>query len=273
MTSLSDRPQNRNFGKRARRASIARGKRNKSEYYLNPNYSKHCNEFLPYNSNKFFCNCSCASTYNNIQRVRNAETNIKISESLKRYNGTSTVRKFTKIQFSICELCHNNFYVKHHKNIKTNICGACKNQNYSLVHTSTCRCCDLMFVTKTHRKYCNNCSPNIRHYRSRCKFSFNVYQYPNEFDIELIKTYGWYSPGGKYCKNSNINLTGVSRDHLYSVSDGFSNDINPKLLSHPANCGIMLHNGKGGNNSKNGNSSITLEELKLRILEWDNRYL
>jgi hypothetical protein len=67
-------------------------------------------------------------------------------------------------------------------------------------------------------------------------------------------------------------LSGVSRDHLYSILDGYTNKIDPKLLSHPANCRIMVHNGPNGNNSKNSKSSITLEELKIRINIWTKKY-
>jgi hypothetical protein len=40
------------------------------------------------------------------------------------------------------------------------------------------------------------------------------------------------------------NLGGVSRDHMIAVRDGFNLGIDPKLLSHPANCKltyIMKH--------------------------------
>jgi len=61
-------------------------------------------------------------------------------------------------------------------------------------------------------------------------------------------------------------MTGVSRDHLYSVYDGFSNKIDPKILKHPANCRLMIHS---ENSRKHKTSSITLNELKERIKIWD----
>ena len=92
------------------------------------------------------------------------------------------------------------------------------------------------------------------------KFRFNLYKYPDEFDLTLIEKYGWF-------RNSNQN--GISRDHMISISHGFKNNILPELLAHPANCKLMHHR---ENDSKNGKCSITLEGLKERIKTWDEKY-
>lgn len=84
------------------------------------------------------------------------------------------------------------------------------------------------------------------------------------FDFSIIEKYGWYSPS-----NKRNNLGGVSRDHIYSVMEGFKNNIDSKILSHPANCQLMIHN---DNISKGNKSSITLEELLEKIKEWDKKY-
>jgi Rps23 Pro-64 3,4-dihydroxylase Tpa1-like proline 4-hydroxylase len=94
-------------------------------------------------------------------------------------------------------------------------------------------------------------------YKAETNFKFNLSDYPDMFDFSLIEKYGWYSPSNK--KN---NLSGVSRDHMLSVKEGFELGIDPKLLAHPANCKLMIHN---DNVSKNKKSSITLEELLERI--------
>jgi len=60
----------------------------------------------------------------------------------------------------------------------------------------------------------------------------------------------------------------VSRDHMLSVKEGFELGIDPKLLSHPANCELMVHN---DNISKNKKSSITLEELLERIENFNKK--
>jgi len=71
----------------------------------------------------------------------------------------------------------------------------------------------------------------------------------------LIKQYGWYSAA-----NRKNNLEGCSRDHLYSVSDGFKNGVDPKIIAHRTN------------QNKHSKSSITLEELMKRITMFEQRY-
>lgn len=101
-------------------------------------------------------------------------------------------------------------------------------------------------------------------YRLRCSFDFNIGDYPNEFDFTLIENYGWYS-----AKNRGNNLNGVSRDHIVSVMFGFENGIDPKIISHPANCQLLKHN---DNVSKNKKCGISIDELLDKIQQWDDRY-
>jgi hypothetical protein len=105
---------------------------------------------------------------------------------------------------------------------------------------------------------------SLRHYRARCSFTFNVYDYPEEFDLSLLETFGWYKAA-----NRGNNLNGISRDHMFSVKEGFERGIDPLILSHPANCCLLRHN---DNVSKNKKSSITLEELMHRIEIWNSKY-
>ncbi len=103
----------------------------------------------------------------------------------------------------------------------------------------------------------------IQKYRLECDFKFNLSDYPNKFNFSLIQKYGWYK-----AKNKGNNPNGVSRDHMYSVSEGFKNDVPAEIISHPANCKLMLHR---DNNKKKNGCSITLDELKERIREWDKQ--
>ena len=96
------------------------------------------------------------------------------------------------------------------------------------------------------------------------KFNFNLASYPEEFDFPLIKEFGWYSP-----TNKKDNLGGVSRDHILSVRFGFLNNIDPKIIAHPANCQLLLHS---DNISKNHRSHISLEDLLLKIEKWEKKY-
>ena len=104
----------------------------------------------------------------------------------------------------------------------------------------------------------------LRKYRQQCTFTFSLNDYPDEFDFKLIEQYGWYK-----AKNRGNNLNGVSRDHMYSVKEGFLNKVDPKILAHPANCRLIRHN---DNVSKGSKSTITLEQLLERIRLWNKKY-
>lgn len=101
-------------------------------------------------------------------------------------------------------------------------------------------------------------------YRMACQFDFNVYDFPFEFELNLIEEYGWYSPA--HFKN---NLLGVSRDHMISISFGYKNNISPLILKHPANCKLLLQK---DNASKRERCSINYNDLVKRIEQWDIRY-
>ena len=105
---------------------------------------------------------------------------------------------------------------------------------------------------------------SLSYYRSQCAFKFSLNDFPDEFDFKLIEEFKWYK-----AKNHGNNLNGISRDHMFSCRSGFDLGIDPKIISHPANCQLLRHN---HNVSKGGKSSITLEELFLRIAKWDDKY-
>lgn len=139
----------------------------------------------------------------------------------------------------------------------------------------TCLNCKKEFENKRNRRCCSvKCSNSYKTihidknklsiYRNKCQFSFNVFDYPQEFDIELIKKYGWYS-----AKNRKNNLFGVSRDHIVSVKYGFENNIDPQLLAHPANCRLLRHN---ENVSKGSKCDMSIDELLVRIKKWNEKY-
>jgi hypothetical protein len=56
---------------------------------------------------------------------------------------------------------------------------------------------------------------------------------------------------------------------MISIKFGFENGISSDIINHPANCRLMIHN---DNISKNFRCSITLEELLIRIENWNNKY-
>ena len=106
---------------------------------------------------------------------------------------------------------------------------------------------------------------NLTDYRNRCQFHFDVYDYPDEFDFDIIRKYGWYS-----AINRGGNTCGVSRDHCISVTYGFENNIDPNIIGHPANCKLMTNS---ENQSKHKKCSMTIDELNHKILSWDEKYL
>jgi hypothetical protein len=122
------------------------------------------------------------------------------------------------------------------------------------------------------RKYCNEClkkkrqenMSEIKKYRSDCQFNFNLSDYPDEFDFELIRRYGWYS-----ASNHGNNLSGVSRDHSVSINYGFKNNIPIEIIRHPANCRLIQHN---ENSKKHIKCSMTINELYNKIDNWNKKY-
>jgi endogenous inhibitor of DNA gyrase (YacG/DUF329 family) len=176
---------------------------------------------------KYFCSRSCANT-----KKHSEETKKKIKKSVLKFLN----KEFTGVKKN-CPHCKEDFYTT-------------KNKKF----------CSM----KCWRKNLTENFNQMESYRRKCKFGFNPYKYPNEFDIELLENRGFYSPTNK--KN---NLNGVSKDHMVSVRWGFENNIDPKIMSHPANCQLMIHS---ENISKHKKCDLTLEELLSKIREWEEKY-
>lgn len=111
------------------------------------------------------------------------------------------------------------------------------------------------------KKYCKSNKSDREIYKQKCQFKFNIYEFSEYFDLHLIEKYGWYSAA-----NRGNNQTGVQRDHMYSISDGFENNIDPILLAHPVNCELVFN---FSNQRKQSTSSLSIEELKQRINDFD----
>lgn len=215
-------------------------------------FCKLCGKKLNYYQD-LFCSKSCSAKYNNKHHVRTEESKRKTSKSLINY---------------------------HKNNIENSdkILIITEDGDEKILHEHVCECCGKIFHSKKkNRKYCSKkCSAKSRSdkyrnnideykiYHIACDFKFSLNDYPDEFNFRLIEKYGWYK-----AKNHGNNLNGISRDHIFSVRDGFENKIDPYYLSHPANCNLMIHN---DNISKHKHSDITFEELLERIKEWENKY-
>jgi hypothetical protein len=137
-----------------------------------------------------------------------------------------------------------------------------------------CNFCEEDYVARNNkRKFCSKkCAASKRKkdtstlasYRRAASFRFALSDYPDCFNFDLIREHGWYSPA----TSKKPNLTGVSRDHMVSVKWGFENNIDPKIIAHPANCRLMIH---GENVSKGTSCDMTIEELKDRIANWESK--
>lgn len=137
----------------------------------------------------------------------------------------------------------------------------------------SCPFCGADIPKKKRLKYCDiNCKKNFqrkdlseyRKYYLDARFNFRLSDYPEEFDFDLIRRYGWYKP-----VNRGNNLTGVSRDHIFSVRAGFKERVDPKIIAHPANCQLIIHN---KNVSKYTKCGLTKKQLLVKIEKWNQKY-
>jgi len=215
-------------------------KEREEEYLESPKFCKECKIVIPFekiHDNDLFCSKSCSNSYSNKNRKG-------ISYNLTE-EGLNTLRNSAFL----------NFGIKPKEKVE-----------------KICIECGQMF-SNDNKKFCgNNCKKNYhvkntepyQRYKQLANFKFNLKDYSDEFDFSLVKEHGWYSP-----TNKNNNLDGVSRDHMFSVREGFEKGIDSKIISHPANCRLMIHN---ENISKNKKSVITIEELLDRIEKFEQKY-
>ena len=200
--------------------------------------------------NQQFCSQQCSGSYNTKGRKHSKETKEKIKQSntgkkQKKESIDKRVEKFNKT-IENRQFLYKKINFKKEKSSKKRVCKNCSN--------------DVLFK----KTICEECRVSYyKYYRPSCEFDFNIFKYKEKFDFLLVEKNGWYSP-----LNKKNNPSGVSRDHLYSVKDGFINKIDPKFIKHPANCQLILQK---DNNIKNSKSSISFEELLKRIEKWDSK--
>lgn len=207
------------------------------EYDKDPTFCLNCKTKLEFSrkTNKF-CSASCSAKFNNQKRTNSGWT---LSDDSKLKIKSSLQKQSLKYKY-VCENCQNGFETSR---VKQTCCS---------------RTCALELRNFIRRKS----RSDLANYRADCSFKFSLNDYPDKFDFDLIEQFGWYK-----AKNHGDNPNGISRDHMISIRYGFDNNIDPNIMSHPANCKLVRHN---ENVSKGKNSSITLEELLERIEQWNN---
>lgn len=219
--------------------------------YLNDVFCKECKKNLPYEKRRnSFCSSNCSAIFSNKNRVgikydlSDSGRESLVLSALKT-NGINKEQRDNIVEDYYknpkkCEYC-NSIIKYENRNKKKKFCSVdCKND----------------FARRNMSEF--------QKYKRECMFRFNLSDYPEEFNFNLIKEFGWYKP-----TNRGNNLDGVSRDHIYSVRDGFDNDVDPSLISHPANCKLILQR---QNSSKYKRSDITIVELKEKIKNWKLKY-
>lgn len=214
---------------------------NLTKYQTSLKPCKKCKSlFRPTTQKKFFCSKSCSTSFNNVTRgARSNETKLKISNSLKKISITKK------------------------KKDRITIIGP-----YSKLFTCCCRHCKIKFVSRTKRQYCcEHKSLYAASSKAGYKFTFNIFDYPELFDLTLLKQRGWFSLGGRA---GRWNISGLSRDHRVSVTEAIANNYDPYYITHPLNCELMPHT---ENNKKKTKSSISYSELKRLVDEYDNKAL
>ena len=169
-------------------------------------YCEYCNvKHNGYYGSGRFCSCKCARGFST--KLKREDISKNVSNKLKgKGHGNIKIK---------CNNCFKNFTVNWFQ----------RKRKYCSIK---CAC----VVNKKKMKLRNReFKTAYEKYKLECQFNFSLDTYPDEYNFNLINEYGWYK-----AKNRGDNLGGVSRDHMISVKYGFEHKINPKIISHPANC-------------------------------------
>lgn len=202
---------------------------------------KNCNKrFFAVRSEYQYCSKSCSTSSQNQKRKHDGwslskRSKQQISQSLKKLPRKESTKP--KIEFS---------------------------GEFSRIFNMNCKHCNSKFCSRTQKQYCSeHAALYMAENRNRFKFTFNVFHYPELFDLESLDKTGWYSPGGKAGK---WNIDGLSRDHKVSVNESIKNNYDPFYIKHPLNCELITH---AANNKKKTKSSIEYEELVLLVEDYE----
>lgn len=212
---------------------------NKVNYYNSPTKCKHCSSVLGYENrcNKF-CSHSCSASCSNKARI---DANWSMSNSSRQRISDQ---------------------LKNHHSFENSIVG-----QFSKLWKCSCKFCKVEWMNKSKTLVCANCSHlKWKNNKDQYSFKFNVYDYPDLFDLSVLQSVGWVAFGGKRGGTKNIN--GISRDHKVSVSEAKQYNYDPYYISHMCNCELMQH---AANIRKRCKSSISYRELINTVDEYDKK--
>lgn len=201
-----------------------------NQYKHNPSKCKMCFTSLEFDKrNNKFCSHSCSASYNNP-----AHTSFGPKRSTNGVNSQKRYKKqypYSKVELRVCEYTGK-----------------------------------LWWYNGVHQRFSPYRKSLKEQFYKKCAFKFNVYNYPELFNLSLIDKLGWYSCPRKNDTSKIKNINGVSRDHKVSIKEAFENNYDPYYISHVMNCEILPHS---ENKSKEYKSSITYEELISLVKKYD----
>ena len=199
---------------------------------------------------KKFCNNSCAAHFKNAHRDHTSIQQKRI-ETIRSTNPewgegktSPTIKKVkTKAQKK------SKQYVKEGP--------------FCVLYNCKCKMCKKQMLLQHKRQFCDACSINHTNLRMQYQFRFNVYNFPELFDLNLLAKQGWYSPKGK---SGKWNPNGLSRDHKVSVHEAIMNNYDLFYITHPLNCDLIPHS---QNNHKKTKSSLLYDDLVKMVDEYE----
>jgi hypothetical protein len=214
--------------------------RNEEEYYKNPKLCLQCEKILPYSKDKRtkFCSRSCSCTYNNLQ-----SDYTKVKETWKNKKNTDALPPSNKSKGKATSFRHQRQ----------------KGAPYSKLYNNICLQCGRATLLKTKKRYCVDCEHLYSNNgRAPYWFTFNIYNYPDLFDLDRLTTIGFY--------NHITNKNGLTRDHKISVNAAIKNGYEPYYIKHPLNCELLTFE---ENNKKKTKCSMNYEDLVRMVDEYE----
>lgn len=244
-----------------------------------------------------FCSNSCSAIVTNTIPKKSRITNIKILNRASTVYFSIKINDVTNLHIDkvlddiliyrtvyklslkkIAKIIHDtqsfyNFLTKNYKSIPIRKPKQVKKKKdihpFSKVYKCSCKIqsCDNIFYTEFPRKFCkDHTNFYTEKLRGKYGFKFNIFDFPDLFDLDLLKEKGFYHSGN--IKGKPKNLDGLSRDHKISVADARKYNYDPYYISHAMNCDLIS---QSKNSSKGTKSSITYSELVELVNEYDKR--